>query len=119
MSVRANSKTDEQRAKTRPGGPFGRLAGMNKNQESPRLASVYMVVASMQFAAAAGRFLTMAVGSGWWFFLVLLVITALLFGIATGLQRILMPNRRTAFAFRYFIAGLAISLLGSIISLAT
>lgn len=84
------------------------------------LASVYMAVASLQFAAAVGRSLPTAVGAnGWLMVLVLLVIAAVLFGIATVLQRFLMPGRRTAFSIGYFWTGIAVSLINSIVGLTT
>lgn len=96
------------------------MQGLSTIQESPLTTSGFIFVGALQVGAVAGRFLPAAiVSNGWLLSLTILLITAVLFGIATLLQRLLMPSQRTTFSRGVLLAGIGVSLVSSIVVLAT
>ncbi len=78
----------------------------------------FMVVASLQLATVAARFLPLNVAAnGLLLTAVILATAAAFFGVAILLQRILMPDRRSTFATFYFWTGILAFLTSSILSL--
>ncbi|MFA5552736.1 MAG: hypothetical protein WDA03_14105 [Trueperaceae bacterium] len=61
---------------------------MNPIRETPKAASMYMLAGVLQFSAAAAWFMPTTISSiGWQLVLVILALSAGLFGLATLLQR--------------------------------
>lgn len=89
---------------------------MDTIREAPKAASMYMLAGVLQFSAVAAWFMPPTLGSiGWQLVLIILALSAVLFGIATLLQRLLMPGRRTVFSLGVLWTGIVVSLINSIL----
>lgn len=77
---------------------------------------MYMFAGVLQFSTVAAWFMpTTVLSTGWQLVLVILALTAGLFGLATLLQRLLMPDQRTVFSMRVLWTGIVVSLINSIL----
>ena len=95
--------------------PSATVPGMDTIREAPRAATFYMLAGALQFAPVILRFAFPELASnGWLLTLAILLISAALYGLATLLQRLLMPERRTAFSLGVLWAGIAVSLINSL-----
>lgn len=89
---------------------------MDPIREAPKAASMYMLAGVLQFSAVAAWLMPSTVlSTGWQLVLVILALSAGLFGLATLLQRLLMPGQRTVFSMGVLWTGIVVSLINSVL----